>query len=414
MNDFRMNLRDRQAEDAVIGGLLISGGEFLSTLISPPLEFQAEMLWSECNQELFSAMLDLHSQGIAIDYVTLASVTNHEHDDHLMGLIANTPTAMHIPHYASIVRQYWERRSVTDIATNLVRQVNSGDADLPGAMSSLAALKLKDKGREMTAAEAIISMKSQNYRGTTTGFPLLDYHTGGFVPTHFWVVDGFTSSGKTTFALNLASHALKSGLPVLYFSLEQSIEELIRRLIAMRSNVDSRTVTAETSHMSSRADIDEAENYYSTAPLIMFDDIYNIEAIDHAVEKHTRRQPGGVVILDYLQNLYWMDMFATMSGAATATQLLAKRTGTTAIAISQISNTEAQKPDIGQYYSQKGSGAIRDAADKVVRLKRDRDSEELKVFILKNRQGPAGGSMQLYFNLKTGNITQLDRELLNI
>jgi len=50
----------------------------------------------------------------------------------------------------------------------------------------------------------------------------------------------------------------------------------------------------------------------------------------------------------------------------------------------------------------------------VVRLKRDRDSEELKVFILKNRQGPAGGSMQLYFNLKTGNITQLDRELLNI
>jgi len=301
---------------------------------------------------------------------------------------------------------------MVDAATRLVADVGDGQVSLEGAISALSMLKAHSKGREMTASEAIMAMTAQEYTGLPTGYKGIDYVTGGLVPTHLWVVDAFTSVGKTAFALNLAANVLRDGVPVLYFSLEQSIEELMLRLISMRSGVGGRKIRMDELADTDQENVNEAMDYYSRTPLTLFDDLYDMAAIEDRVEQHSAT--GGVVVLDFLQNLRWDDMFKVMSNAATAAQALAKRAGVTVIALSQISNTEAQQKDIGEYYGQKGSGAIRDAADKVMRLKRERGTSELTAHLLKNRQGKAGGSFPLHFHLETGRITDVAREALNV
>lgn len=410
MNDdkhFRMNLRDEQAEVALLSGLLISGGEALPNILAPPLDFQAEMLWDERHQAAFQEMCRLYLAHEPITFVALDAALGRQHTEYLTGLAGyDLASPVYVPHYAALVRGEWEKRRMVDAASKLVDDVGQGQASLERAIADLARLKAPSKGREMTAAEAIASMQAQEYSGIPTGYSLLDYVTGGFVPTHLWVIDAFTSTGKTAFALNLAANMLRGDAPVLYFSLEQSIEELMIRLISIRSGVGGRGIRLGTLAQEEQVNVAEAEDYYSRAPLTFFDDLYDMSAIEARVEYHSRYRPGGIVILDFLQNLHWQDLFATMSSAITTAQALAKRVGVTMVVLSQISNTEAQQASIGQYYSQKGSGSIRDCADKVLRLKRERDSTELTAYLLKNRQGRSGSSFPLFFHLETGKITE--------
>jgi len=415
----RLTLTAPMAEEAVVGGLLISAGEALDEITSPPTEFRAEMLWNERARTVFKAIQRLYAQSTVIDYVTLVSILGDDYIDYLMTLLSKPYyNAVWVTHYAPFVRKAWERRTATDIAGEVTRDAYEDTLNLDNTIKKLADLKVRPRGREMTAAEAIMSMKDQEYQGVSTGLSLLDWMTGGLIPTHFWVVDAFTSVGKTSFALSLARRALKH-MPVMYFSLEQSIEELMMRLIAMQSGVASQRIRRDSHTNNELTDSErvatwEAEDFYSRQPLTLFDDLYTIETIEAQVMKHAQRQPGPrLVVIDYLQNLCWEDMFKTMSNAASAAQLLAKRAGCTVLAVSQISNEEAQKKDV-QYYAQKGSGAIRDAADKVLRLKRDRDSTDMTIVVLKNRQGPAGKQVAAYFNLETGSIVQLVEEEFNV
>ena len=416
MNDndlFRLSLRNEQAEIALLSGLLIAEGEALPDILSPPLEFQSAMLGDERHQEIFQAMYRLYLERTPITFVHLDTALAHQHTDYLMELYNyNLASPIYARHYAALVRESWEKLGMVDAATQLVAGVADGQASLEEAISKLSSLRASSKGREMTASEAIMAMTAQEYIGIPTGYSLLDYVTGGLVPTHLWIVDAFTSVGKTAYALNITANVLADGVPVLYFSLEQSIEELMLRLISMRSGVGGRKIRMDELSSYDQQKVDEAMDFYSRAPLVLFDDLYDIGAIGDKVEG--RGVAGGVVIIDYLQNLRWDDMFKVMSNAAITAQALAKRERVTVIAISQISNTEAQQKDIGEFFSQKGSGAIRDAADLVIRLKRDRGSTALTAYILKHRQGPAGASLPFYFHLETGRITEVEREALNV
>ena len=88
-------------------------------------------------------------------------------------------------------------------------------------------------------------------QGTVTGIPTgfidLDYKTSGLQPSDFILIAARPSMGKTAFVLNLVDHiAVKKGLPCMVFSLEMSKEQLVNRMLAMESNVDSQKLRTGT------------------------------------------------------------------------------------------------------------------------------------------------------------------------
>lgn len=74
----------------------------------------------------------------------------------------------------------------------------------------------------------------------------LDYKTSGLQPSDLVLIAARPSMGKTAFVLNLAQHmAFKKGNAVAIFSLEMSKEQLVNRMLAMESNVDSQKLEPE-------------------------------------------------------------------------------------------------------------------------------------------------------------------------
>ena len=75
--------------------------------------------------------------------------------------------------------------------------------------------------------------------GVPTGFKDLDVMLTGLQPSDLIIIAARPSMGKTSLALNIASHvALNENLPVIVFSLEMSREQLAMRLLSAEARVD--------------------------------------------------------------------------------------------------------------------------------------------------------------------------------
>ena len=82
--------------------------------------------------------------------------------------------------------------------------------------------------------------------GIPTGFIDLDYKTTGMRPSDLVLIATRPSMGKTAFVLNIAQYmAFKKNYTAAIFSLEMSKEQLVNRLFALESQVDSQRFVPE-------------------------------------------------------------------------------------------------------------------------------------------------------------------------
>ena len=89
--------------------------------------------------------------------------------------------------------------------------------------------------------------KASKLKGSVTGIPTgfidLDYKTSGMHPSDLVLIAARPSMGKTAFVLNIAQYmAFRKDVTVAIFSLEMSKEQLVNRLLAMESHVDSQNM----------------------------------------------------------------------------------------------------------------------------------------------------------------------------
>ena len=79
--------------------------------------------------------------------------------------------------------------------------------------------------------------------GLETGFRDLDLKTAGLQKSDLILIAARPAMGKTAFVLNLAEYiALHSKSTIAVFSLEMSKDQLVKRLLAMNSHVDSQKI----------------------------------------------------------------------------------------------------------------------------------------------------------------------------
>ena len=76
--------------------------------------------------------------------------------------------------------------------------------------------------------------------GISSGFYDLDSMTQGFQKSDLIIIAGRPSMGKTAFSLNIAVNIVKKQkLPVLFFSLEMSKQQLIYRLLSNETKISN-------------------------------------------------------------------------------------------------------------------------------------------------------------------------------
>jgi replicative DNA helicase len=232
----------------------------------------------------------------------------------------------------------------------------------------------------------VLAQDRKNKEFLPTGFNGLDsFLDGGLLRKELVVLGGFTGSGKSYLAGQIACNVADKGFKTIYFSLEISNSMLISRMIGQKSNIKATRIMCGLLTQEERERELKAQAELSTLNpfLHLSDDIYELEKIKEVVRKGQYE----FVIIDFIQNVMTKkkDEYTSMTFISLELQRLAKECNCCILVLSQLSNS-AHK--VGGLLEYKGSGGIAMVADLGFFLVRgEYPSSNLTLQLRKNRRG---------------------------
>ena len=248
---------DLEAEEAVVGSMLIDGDSFLQ--VAPLLK--AEDFYREKNQICYSACVALFQRDEAIDQVTLARELSRTNQLDAVGgmaylshLVSITPTSAHSQFYAQAVARTSTMRLLIDAASKIsaIGYEDTDDVELTlreaedilfGVRSGqtergfMALRQIYDQYLEDRAAD--VESLAPGGGPIMAGFDDLDELLGGMQPSDMIILGARPALGKSTLAVNISLNAAQNGSVVGIFSLEMSREQLALRILSSDAEIDS-------------------------------------------------------------------------------------------------------------------------------------------------------------------------------
>lgn len=242
--------------------------------------------------------------------------------------------------------------------------------------------------------------------GLDPGFKFLQRSIRALIPSHLWIVGGYTSIGKTTFVIDLIMRILKSDPGVAVFSLEMSSEQYALRMIANQTGISVLNLMFDEIGDEQNMVIHDAFQMLSKTKVYLFDNVYRWNEIENICRILNKRVGIDLVVIDFIQNLLGKgSIYDRMSQLSPKMQALAKELNLTVMALSQVSN-EAAKESL-EIIGYKGAGEIAAAADLAIWLQRiEKEEGKVKALIRKNRHGPLGKRTLKYVS----NYTRFEEE----
>lgn len=239
--------------------------------------------------------------------------------------------------------------------------------------------------------------KGRRTLGLPTPWKTLNRKTSGFRAGMFWVLGGYTSSGKSTIANEMIYHLLELGHRVVVFSLEMSTETTMLRLAARHAGVSPLDVLLGRFDRNEADLLEAAFDMMQSSGLVVYEDVVHLPDIQGAVIQELKRGPIGLVVIDFIQNLQGDgSIYERMSRAAIELQSFFKLQRTCALVLSQLPNQAVREPS--QVIAYKGAGELAAAADVGLEIFIDQEHPDtIDLRIRKHRHGPTG-SQRLKWN----------------
>jgi replicative DNA helicase len=411
-----------EAEQSVIGSMLMDR----DAIITASEIVTAGDFYQHQYGIMFEAMLELFNENLPVDLVTLQNRLKVKDVppevsslDFVRDIITTVPTSANIKSYANIVREKAVLRRLIKANEEIANTCYAGKEPLETIMAVTEKtifdlLQNRSSGDFVPIRQVAMNVlekieEASKNQGTVTGIPTgfidLDYKTSGLQPSDFVLIAARPSMGKTAFVLNLVDHiAVKKGLPCMVFSLEMSKEQLVNRMLAMESNVDSQKLRTGTLSDSDWDAVVEGIGVIGNSKLIIDDTPgISIGELRSKCRKMKLEYGLSVVIIDYLQLMSGSgkggdNRQQEISEISRSLKALAREMNAPVIALSQLSRACETRPDHRPMLSDlRESGAIEQDADVVMFLYRDdyynKDTDMpniAEVIIAKQRNGPIG------------------------
>ncbi|MEO8691474.1 MAG: replicative DNA helicase [Candidatus Saccharimonas sp.] len=397
------------------------------------------------HQMIFAAMMRLYERHKPVDLLTLTDELNKKKQLETIGgsaylteLTNYVPTAAHASSYAEIVAQKAIRRRLIKAGTSIGEM--SFDEDTPTqellekAEAELFSVSDQSLKQDLVSLENILTesfdrieelhRNKGQLRGIRTGYRDLDNMTAGLQRSDLIIIAARPAMGKTTLVTNLAYNvATIAKLPVLFFSLEMSKEQLTDRMLADAAGVDSWNIRTGNLSDDDFGKISEAMGEMAEAP-IFIDDTPGLSILEMRTKarRAAHDQPLGLIIVDYLQLMqstsnYKGNRVQEVSEISRGLKLIARELNVPLIALSQLSRSvESRTPPIPQLADLRESGSIEQDADVVSFIYRpgyyEPDNPDVEnitdLIIAKHRNGPVG-KVQLYFHPERLRFMSLDK-----
>jgi replicative DNA helicase len=413
-----------EAEQSVLGGLMLDNLAW-DKIVDRIGEHD---FYKREHKIIFKVMAELSRRNHPFDVITLAAelknlneLENIGGEVYLFEMARNTPTAANILAYTDIVRERSIMRQlisgvneIADMAFN-TEGLNSKEIldKAETKIFNIADQKMRGEGPQDISTLVAAATKridelyhsDQDIIGLPTGFKDLDELTSGMQDGDLIIVAGRPSMGKTSFAMNIAEHAvIKSKKPTLIFSMEMPGEALAMRILASLSSINQHKVRTGKLEKEDWPSLHSTVAMLSEAPMFI-DDTPGISPAElRARARRLARTQGqlGLIVVDYLQLMqipgYRENRTTEISEVSRTLKALAKELRVPVIALSQLNRGLEQRNDKRPVMSDlRESGAIEQDADVILFIYRDEVYNEnspekgaAEIIVAKQRNGPIG------------------------
>jgi replicative DNA helicase len=433
VNEQKLPPHDTDAEEAVIGSLLIDG-----TAIFKVADFlQASDFYYEQNQWLYEACQSLYQRDEAINQITVAQELSRKNRlescggaAHLSYLISICPTSLDIEHYARIVYRLSVMRQMISAGDRIAAIGYEAGPDVEDSLgraeSILFKLRRGQGAGDLTHIREVLDKYFEVVPPSEEGHPEqlpyvlssyagLDEFLGGFQRSDLVIVAGRPSMGKTSLALNIARNAaVEHRACVALFSVEMARDSLVLRLLSSESGVNSRRVRFGHHTEDEERRVMEATGVLSESPIYV-DDTPMLRMAEMRSKALRLNYERGIdlVIIDYLQlmqgeGIRGENRVQEISYISRSLKGLARELNVPVLAVSQLSRAvEWRASHEPQLSDLRESGSIEQDADVVLFIYRDEyyykeeewqvqhpdkeyPREEADIIIAKHRNGPTG------------------------
>jgi replicative DNA helicase len=414
-------LYSREAEEAVIGSVLINPEAYYDVAAF----LKAEDFHIHRNQWIWEAFTRLHERRIPIDYLTVSEELNQMGQlaeaggpAYLTALINNVPTSLHAEAYGHIVEENAIRRKMLAAANDIAKlayQENVGVEDvMDGAEKAIFGVSERRLTRDLQPIQQVLSeyydridqlaSRGDEIFGVPTGFIDLDRLLMGLQPSDFIIVAGRPGMGKTAFMLSAAKNAAQTHKKhVAIFSLEMSNEQLVQRLIAQETGIDSQRLrTGKLSEEEWPLFTHAIEVLSDTR--IFLDDTPALTPLQLRTKSRRLHLEYGLdlILVDYLQlmgsGIRSENRVQEVSYISRNLKILARELNVPVLAAAQLSRAVEQRADKEPQLSDlRESGSLEQDADIVIFIHRPEmyEKDTLKqniaqIKVSKHRNGPVG------------------------
>jgi replicative DNA helicase len=436
---------NQQAEEAVLGAVLINPDAYveLAQILQP------EHFYIIRNGWIWQAYSNLNTRQVPIDLLTVAEELE-KHDQlieaggqpYLVSLVNQTPTSVNAEAYARIVEDNFIRRRLLSAANEMAKmafnQEKPVDGILDSAEKSIFGLSERRTRKEVVPIQVVISdyydrvsessKQKDEILGLPTGLIDIDNLLGCMQNSDLIIVAGRPGSGKTGFLLSVANNvALKTKKHVAFFSMEMSNEQLLQRLLAQVTGINTQRLR------SGKIEEDEWELFTEGIEIlnnavIFLDETPSLTPMQLRTkcrQLHLEHKLD-LVLIDYIQLMVGdartENRVQEVSYISRNLKALAKELKIPVMAAAQLSRAsemrdqqQKRKDEPKEYRLSdlRESGSLEQDADVVMFIDRDLKKEGIsRVIVAKHRNGPTNESgIEVVFR---SDLTKFDNALTRI
>ena len=436
MNDYKSSDRDasapvvphsREAEESVIGSILINPEAYYDVA-----QFlQQDDFYIQRHGWIWDSFTRLHEKRSPIDFLTVSEELEQMEvladvggAAYISALINNVPTSLHAEAYGRIVEETSIRRRMLNAANEIAKlaykQDESVEAVMDNAEKAVFDVSERRMTRDLQSIQQVLSdyydridqlaSRDEDMFGVPTGFIDLDRLLMGLQPSDFSIIAGRPGMGKTAFMLTAAKHAAQIHKKhVAIFSLEMSNEQLVQRLIAQETGIDSQRLRT------GRLEDDEWPKFTHAIEVLSDTRIFLDDT--PALTPLQLRTKSRRLHLEYNLDLILVDYLQLMSSGTRVEnrvqevsyisrnlKVMARELNVPVLAAAQLSRAVEQRADKEPQLSDlRESGSLEQDADIVMFIHRPEvyEKDTLKqnlaqIKVAKHRNGPVG-TIELIF-----------------
>lgn len=381
------------------------------------------------HQEIYKAIVEMYRKKVPINVI---SVNNFLKESGCLDKIGGTkvllellnqiPNLVYLEEYIQLIQDKFLRRSLINLGYEVINSAYITNIPLEKILNDFEEKSFKlthqlIEEKKLATAELFLTVFSElkqkalkpELPGLASGFYDLDSLTQGFQKSDLIILAGRPSMGKTAFVLNITENILKNyKLPVIFFSLEMSKEQLIYRLLSNETGISQARLKIGNLYKEDWHELKISIQNYSRLPFFI-DDQANLTTQDirSKIKKILFEQNKiGLIVIDYLQlllnsKLKFENRVQEISQITRSLKSIAKEFQIPIIALSQLSrNVESRINKRPVLSDLRESGSIEQDADLVLMLyrenyyhptiKKDEKITAAELIVAKHRNGPLG------------------------